>query len=53
MADVVIESLDITVELDGAGADEHFAGRSTGASRIGRLRRRRAGPTGGSPSRSG
>jgi hypothetical protein len=24
MADVVIEHLQITVELDGAGADEHF-----------------------------
>jgi hypothetical protein len=24
MADIVIESLQVTVELDGAGADEHF-----------------------------
>jgi hypothetical protein len=26
MADVTIERLEITVELDGAGADAHFAG---------------------------
>jgi hypothetical protein len=25
MADVIIERLEITVELDGAGADSHFA----------------------------